>query len=53
MISGNELSREDVRRIADEISSRNADVIISVGGGSVIDATKAATAMVVGSQAGL
>lgn len=38
--------REDVSRIAGEIASRNPDVVVSVGGGSVIDATKAATAMV-------
>ncbi|MBD3241811.1 MAG: iron-containing alcohol dehydrogenase [Chitinivibrionales bacterium] len=37
--------REDVRRIADAIAERNADVVVAVGGGSAIDATKAATAM--------
>jgi len=33
---------EDVARIADEIRRRNPDVVISVGGGSNIDAAKAA-----------
>ncbi len=37
--------REDVRRIADAIAERDADVVVAVGGGSTIDATKAATAM--------
>jgi len=34
--------REDVQRIADELSKAKPDVIVSFGGGSTIDATKAA-----------
>ncbi len=34
--------REDVARIASELQRANPDVIISFGGGSTIDATKAA-----------
>ncbi|HSJ57461.1 MAG TPA: iron-containing alcohol dehydrogenase, partial [Anaerolineae bacterium] len=34
--------REDVERIAEALRAAGADVIISLGGGSVIDATKAA-----------
>ena len=36
--------REDVFRIAEEIAARRPDVIVSVGGGSGIDAAKAAAA---------
>jgi alcohol dehydrogenase class IV len=38
--------REDVSRIRDEIRSRKPDVVLAIGGGSVIDAAKAATALV-------
>jgi len=34
--------REDVLRIADELASARPDVVVSLGGGSLIDATKAA-----------
>ena len=34
--------KEDVRRIADELGAAEPDVIVSFGGGSLIDATKAA-----------
>ena len=37
--------REDVFRLADEIASRRPDVVVAVGGGSGIDAAKAATAL--------
>lgn len=36
--------REDVIRIANQIEQRQPDVVVSVGGGSTIDATKAAIA---------
>ncbi len=36
--------REDVFRIASQITELNPDVVVSVGGGSTIDATKAALA---------
>lgn len=36
--------REDVKRIAKEIELHQPDVVISIGGGSTIDATKAAVA---------
>jgi alcohol dehydrogenase class IV len=34
--------REDIRRIANELGALNPDVIVSLGGGSTLDATKAA-----------
>ena len=37
--------REDVRRIADELRATEPDVIVSFGGGSAIDATKAAAVL--------
>jgi len=42
--AGPNAPREDVFRIANEITSHNPDVVISVGGGSGIDAVKAAIA---------
>lgn len=37
--------REDVYRIADELSTASPDIIISFGGGSTIDAVKAASVL--------
>ena len=42
--AGPNAPRDDVYRLADEIASAEADVIVSVGGGSGIDAAKAAVA---------
>ncbi len=42
--AGPNAPREDVYRIAEEIKKQNPDVVISVGGGSGIDATKCAVA---------
>ena len=39
--------REDVRRIAGELRERKPEVVVAVGAGSTIDATKAAAAMAV------
>jgi len=39
--------REDVFRIADALAAQNAEVIVAIGGGSNIDATKAAIAYLV------
>ena len=38
--------REDVRRLADAIAGQSPAVVLAVGGGSAIDATKAACALV-------
>ena len=45
--AGPNAPREDVFRIKDSIEAQNPDVIIAIGGGSVIDAAKAAAAMTV------
>ncbi len=42
--AGPNAPREDVFRIAEEIGKQNPDVVISIGGGSGIDATKCAVA---------
>lgn len=42
--SGPNAPREDVFRIAEELGKQNPDVVISIGGGSGIDATKCAVA---------
>lgn len=38
--------REDVTRIADAIQNQDPDVVVSIGGGSVVDSAKAAAALV-------
>jgi len=43
--------KEDVLRLAEEIARREADVVVTIGGGSGIDAAKAATAYSVLSDA--
>jgi alcohol dehydrogenase class IV len=44
--AGPNAPREDVRRIADAIASQSPAAVLAVGGGSVLDATKAACALV-------